>query len=60
MAKIAIIVEYQPKLEHYPDCTTIAECVQMDIDALNNGEMYAGEFIDNYECEAKGLDFTNE
>ena len=53
MAKIAIIVEYEPNPENYLDCETIEECVAQDVGWLNDGSLIAAEFVSYHEFEAK-------
>lgn len=55
MAKIAIVVEYQPNPKHYPDCATVEECVAFDVEALNELEMDPAEFLSSYDFEAKAV-----
>lgn len=56
MAKLAIIFEYEPNPVHYPDCDTVAECLEYDVNSLNEGEMDPAEMLSVYEWEAKILD----
>lgn len=50
MAQIVIRIDYDPKPEHYPDCSTVEECVAFDVKAMNEGESDIVEFVSfNYD-----------
>lgn len=53
MAKIAIVFEYEPNPEHYPDCETVEECIDFDINGLNDGEIDPAELLGIYEWTAR-------